>query len=430
MTFANRSPGDATPLRFCFVTTFYPPWNRGGDGVVTQRLANALARRGHHVTVVHDRDAHEVLHGLPADSRYEDHPHVEHRPIGGTAASRLDLVLSHQVGRPVLKAHALRQAIEGQPFDVIHYHNVSLLGGPGVLTYGRGVRLVTLHDYWFVCPMHVLWRLDREACKTRTCFRCTLAGRRPPQLWRSTSAFRRAIEGVDAFLTGSEFARRKHHENGFPAPIQVLPPFVPAREILAQDEPSTIDGDRYFLFVGRLERYKGVADLVESFRRFRAARLVIVGTGTLGDELRARARDLDHVEFAGPMDRDRLLDLYAQAVALIVPSLCYETFGVVAVEAMARGTPVIARDGGALREVVEATGGGVLYEREEELESALRGMLDRPDWRRELGERGRRAVLRYSSEESHLGSYLSLVHALLGARAARPPMATSLEECR
>ena len=48
-------------LRFCFVTTFYPPYNFGGDGIGVQRLARALARRGHDVTVVSDTDAFATL---------------------------------------------------------------------------------------------------------------------------------------------------------------------------------------------------------------------------------------------------------------------------------------------------------------------------------------------------------------------------------
>ena len=54
------------PLRFCFLTTFYPPYSYGGDGIGIQRLARALAGRGHHVTVVHDVDAYDVLRRDPA----------------------------------------------------------------------------------------------------------------------------------------------------------------------------------------------------------------------------------------------------------------------------------------------------------------------------------------------------------------------------
>lgn len=48
-------------LRVCMLTTFYPPYNFGGDGIGVQRLSRALARRGHRVTVVHDADAYNLL---------------------------------------------------------------------------------------------------------------------------------------------------------------------------------------------------------------------------------------------------------------------------------------------------------------------------------------------------------------------------------
>ena len=52
-------------LSFCHLTTFYPPHNFGGDGIGVQRLARALVRRGHRVTVVHDTDAYHSLHPAP-----------------------------------------------------------------------------------------------------------------------------------------------------------------------------------------------------------------------------------------------------------------------------------------------------------------------------------------------------------------------------
>ena len=52
-------------LRFCMVTTFYPPYNFGGDGIAIQRLSRALADRGHQVTVVHDLDAYDMLSDRP-----------------------------------------------------------------------------------------------------------------------------------------------------------------------------------------------------------------------------------------------------------------------------------------------------------------------------------------------------------------------------
>jgi hypothetical protein len=55
-------------LRFAFLTTFYPPYNFGGDGIGIQRFARGLVRAGHHVTVVHDADAHGILRHGPEPS--------------------------------------------------------------------------------------------------------------------------------------------------------------------------------------------------------------------------------------------------------------------------------------------------------------------------------------------------------------------------
>ena len=108
-------------------------------------------------------------------------------------------------------------------FDVTHFHNVSLVGGPGVLAYGGGVKLYTTHEHWLVCPMHTLWRLDREPCERPTCLRCTLAYRRPPQLWRYTGLLKRGIEHIDMFLAPSQFTLEAHRARGFRGPMMRLP---------------------------------------------------------------------------------------------------------------------------------------------------------------------------------------------------------------
>lgn len=416
----------ARPLRICLATTFYPPQSFGGDAVAVQRLAEALARRGHAVRVVHDRDPYDLLGGEPVPSGSVDPDGVGRVTMGGSALGKIDLVLSHQLGRPVGRARRLRELLSG--FDVIHFHNISLLGGPGVLRYGRGVKLCTLHDYWFICPTHILWRMDREPCERRTCLRCTLAHGRPPQIWRRTGAISRATSGIDAFLVGSEFARRRHVEGGFggriAGRIEVLPQFMPDDEIERSPRPPRAMPDAgaprpFFLVASRLEKAKGVQDVIRAFASFRGADLRIAGRGAFEPELRAMARGALHVQFLGRQDRDELRDLYRAAAAVIVPSLCYETFGLVALEALAVGTPVVVRDRGALPEIVEATGGGLVYSDPDGLPPNLTRLLAHPELGRELGERGRRAVQRDFSESTVMERYLGLVRELLSG-AGRP----------
>jgi hypothetical protein len=183
------------------VTTFYPPNNFGGDGIAVQRLARALVRQGHEVSVLCNTDAFTALGGVAGPAPDGDDGVVVHR-----LATRLPLVsalLTQQTGRPVTTHRAIRRVLSPGRFDVINYHNVSLVGGPAVLGMGDGIKLYTAHEHWLVCPTHVLWRHQREPCPARQCVRCQLAYRRPPQIWRYTGYLERQLAHVDRFIAGS-----------------------------------------------------------------------------------------------------------------------------------------------------------------------------------------------------------------------------------
>ena len=92
------------------------------------------------------------------------------------------------------------------------------------------MKVYTTHEHWLVCPMHVLFRDNREPCDEPHCLRCTLRFHRPPQLWRSTRVLERSVPEVDLFLAPSRFTIEAHRARGFTRPMRCLPPFVPERE--------------------------------------------------------------------------------------------------------------------------------------------------------------------------------------------------------
>ena len=399
-------------MRILFVTTFYPPFNLGGDGIAVQRMARALARDGHEVEVIHNVGAWALVRGEPAPSPLPDRDDsgVRIHPI--TGGSRLSLLVSHQTGAPTGPLKRVAEEIERNRPDLIHFHNVSLMGGPGILGSGRAVKFGTFHDYWFVCPMHVLWRFDREACSKRTCFRCTIHGRRPPQLWRGSRAANRLIRQVDAWIAPSRTARQLLLRNGFPAEIEVIPHFVP--EIPGPGSSPHARSRPFFLFVGRLERLKGIDRLVRIFRRFDRAELHIAGDGSLRNEIRRDAELHDHIHLHGTVANSELRDLYRGAVALIAPSGCYETFGLSPLEAFACGTPAIVSGTGALKELAEDTGAAIVADDDDEIISAMDLLLEEPDRRDALGKLGLDATRREYNERRFLDRYRELFE-----RAAR-----------
>ena len=123
------------PLRYCMVTTFYPPFSFGGDAIGVQRLARALTRRGCEVTVVHDADAFNLLAASPNPTPAPDDGGVEVISLRSKTGP-VSPFLTQQFGRPVVNGRYLRRFMHERQFDVIWFHNISLVGGPGILAVG------------------------------------------------------------------------------------------------------------------------------------------------------------------------------------------------------------------------------------------------------------------------------------------------------
>jgi glycosyltransferase involved in cell wall biosynthesis len=268
------------------------------------------------------------------------------------------------------------------------------------------------HEHWLVCPSHVLWRHNREACTGRECLRCVLHYRRLPQPWRYTGYLERQLRHVDAFIAMSEFSRQKHREFGFPRDMEVVSYFLP-------DLPSGRENQRegsvrpharpYFLFVGRLERIKGLDEVIEIFRSYPDADLLVAGDGEDGARLQRLAAGVANIEFLGRVAGQQLEGLYRHALALIVPSVGFETFGIILIEAFRNGTPVLARRLGPFPEIVQRCGGGELFDGREDLALAIRRIRDQPERRAELALRARQGFRDHWSESAVVPRYLDIV---------------------
>lgn len=406
------------PLSFCMITTFYPPYNFGGDGIFVQRLSNELAARGYHVEIVHCTDAYHALESTTPQNGTHEHPNITvHRLT--SRAGHLSPFVTQQTGHPFFKRASLEK-IMARDFDVIHFHNISLVGGPKILEYGRGVKLYTMHEYWLMCPMHLLLRANGEVCTKRECFRCTLEHKRPPQWWRYSSLLQNSLRHLDAVITPSRFSKSQYDALGAAIPARHLPNFVSDSESAKEDSNAA----PYFLFVGRLEKIKGVQTILPLFRERKNARLVIAGTGSYENELQQLARNSPNIQFLGQQSFAQLKPLYRNARAVILPSLWYEVFPLVALEAFQQKTPLLARNLGALREIVQASGGGWNYDTDAELETLLEDVLQHPAERKRRGENGYANYRRDWTADAHLKRYFELLEELQQKRRAQAPAPT------
>ncbi len=160
--------------------------------------------------------------------------------------------------------------------------------------------------------------------------------------------------------------------------------------------------DRYtLLFAGRLVPEKGAHVLIEAFskilRRFPEAHLTIAGGATFGSSavtdyvslLHAKAASLQgNIEFLGAISQVKVQELMRQADVFICPSLWDEPLGMVNVEAMAAGTPVVAFSRGGIPETVADTGVLISEIDTDALQNAICELLSSPSRREQLAKRG------------------------------------------
>ena len=377
------------------------------------RLSNELARRGHAVDVFYCEDSFLFMNGKQPSGDFPNHERVTLHPLR-SGKGMLSPLLTQQTGVPFFKGE-LKAALDSNRYDVIHYHNMSLIGITA-LSYGSAVKLYTTHEHWLVCPMHVLWKFNREVCTTKSCTLCQLAGKRPPQLWRKTGLLDRMLKHIDCVISPSKFTMQKHLEMGLKAPIKCIPNFLPKSDECGVAADRKTSGRPYFLFAGRLEFVKGVHRLIEVFKNHPEYDLRIAGDGPYRETLEERAANCRNIEFLGRLSQAELGAAYRSARAVIVPSMCYETFGMTIVEAFSNKTPVIANDLGALPEIIEESGGGFVYRSEDELLSAIRKLADDAGLRSELGENGYRAYVKCWNEEPHMQQYFALIESLMVAK--------------
>jgi glycosyltransferase involved in cell wall biosynthesis len=257
--------------------------------------------------------------------------------------------------------------------DVVHCHNTFPLISPSVYYAAKaaGVPVVqTLHNYRILCPNALLYRdgvvcetcLDRPVAWPGVVHGCYRQSRMSTASVAAMLAVHRALDTwdkmVDLYIAPSRFCRDKYIQAGFPAErIAVKPAFV-----LPDPGPGTHRGN-YCLFVGRLSEEKGLDILFEAWRQLGPSYpLKLVGDGPLSPLVEAAVQEMPWIEWLGYKPSPEVLELMGEARALVFPCQAYATFGLVVVEAFAKGTPAIVPEGGALAELVRDGRNGFAFD--------------------------------------------------------------------
>ena len=293
--------------------------------------------------------------------------------------------------------------------DVVHVHNIYTHLSPSVLAECKkfGVPVVmTVHDYALVSANYALWNGDRPLVAGRNSFLSVARSRFIKGSFVATAALElvtrlHRVFGlydryIDRYVTLSAFVKNTLVAVGYDATkITVVPPGVERR-----GDPRGRPGNDV-VFVGRLEEYKGAHIFIDAMRLLKGASARIVGDGAEREVLEEQARGMRNVRFDGFLVGNALEAAYASARVVVVPSLWYEPFGLVALEAMARGVPVIVSDRGGLPEVVGESGTTVAAGDEKALAAAILRFFDDPVFAEEMGDLAKKRSLAFPGHQEH-----------------------------
>ncbi|MBM3942203.1 MAG: glycosyltransferase family 4 protein [SAR202 cluster bacterium] len=351
-------------MKIAMVSPYDYTWP-GGVTVHISQLTRELTSRGHQVQVLAPHSP-----SRPASSSDPFVPLGRSVPVpsGGSIA---------RVSLSWWLAHKIQALLKRESFDIIHLHEPLAPVLPlCVLEYSNAVNVGTFH-----------------ACSERQ------------HLYKlSQPIIKRWHERLHGTIAVSPAASR-YVNNTFPGDYHIIPNGIDLDHFTNNTTPwpQYRDGKTNILFVGRMEKRKGLRYLLEAYGRLKwdmpNIRLLVVGPGNLDQESQrlVSARNLEDVVFVGPVSHADLPRYYATADIFCSPATGSESFGIVLLEAMAAGKPIVASSIEGYSGIITHGKQGLLCPPKDPvaLTEAIAHLVQRPDFARKLGDTGRQMAQRY-----------------------------------
>ncbi len=368
-----------------------PRWVRdGGVAAHVKSSAELLARHGLDVRVVVARiESDEVPEGVTlyrSPDLFETKASLQTR-LGEAASFRPSVTHLHQVDDPEI---------------------VQALAPVGPVVVSAHVYTACPSGVYYFTPGHECTRAHGPGCVANLLTRRCSPGYNMsslPRSYRNTGRRRRALTSADLAISYSTAVDRHLRANGV-----LRRRIVPYFPTMAAVQGTGHDDRRRVVFAGRIVRPKGVEVLIDAAREV-DAEFVVCGDGGQLEPMRKLARELGldgRVSFTGWLDADELAAQMAQASVVVVPSLWPEPFGLVGIEALAAGRPVVATDTGGIGDWLDDGVAGLKVPAGDApaLARALEELLADPVRQRAMGIAGSKSVAARFSPERHLQELL------------------------
>ncbi|MCR4329543.1 MAG: glycosyltransferase family 4 protein [Candidatus Roizmanbacteria bacterium] len=387
----------------------------GGEAVYLENLLSALEERGIEVRVIVLSTINKIV------SNYSDDPRI--RMILVKDLYTYTGLLARNMFYPYVYYKLRKEVREFNP-TVVHLQTVFYLKTvllclrnlPIIQSFNELSLVYPLFPVFFEHDPYTTYRgeidfkqMKKNGIKKRTVF--------IDHLLCSEQRFSKKY--VRTFLCPSQYLLNEAHHAGFKNTLY-LPYFQEDSTPYIKKEASK--NPPYLLFVGRLEKIKGVDNLLHAFVQIHKERpdvqLRIIGIGPLSESWQDLAHQLDidtHVQFFGWVQKEKVFEYYQEARAVIIPSIYPETNPLVAFEAMRQGTPVIAYNVGGLPETVEHEYSGLVVKRFDipGLAQACIRLIDDASLAHRFGTNGRNRLTERYSKKGHIDALIQIYDSLI-----------------
>ncbi|BAU66919.1 glycosyl transferase group 1 [Stanieria sp. NIES-3757] len=309
----------------------------------------------------------------------------------------------------------LRALVRQEKPDLAHFHNTFPLISPAAYyaLKDEGIPVVqTLHNYRLLCPNALFFRngricqdcLDKPLPLPGIIHGCYRGSRGASAMVASMISFHSWFgtwsKAVDRFIVYSQFAMDKFIQGGLP-----LDKLAFKTNFL---HPAPLPGEGkggYALFVGRLSVEKGLGVMLDAWRQLGGKiPLKILGDGPMSGLVTEAMQEMPEIEWLGRRSLEEVYEVVGDAAFLIFPSEWYETFGMVAIEAFAKGTPVVGSNLGAIAELIDHERTGLLFRPSDptDLATQINWLLARPQKLRQMRQEARAEFeAKYTASENY-----------------------------
>jgi glycosyltransferase involved in cell wall biosynthesis len=358
-------------MKICVVNEFFRPHITGGTEIFLEHLIDYLLSKGFEIDVITNRFKNEKEY--EKEGNFTLH-RVNSSPITFRHMKQLPgVTLPFNFFNFTLK-EKLRKIIRS--CDCVHVNNLYHLSFAPVEVANDLNKHVILdvHDYWPVCFKKNLFFLDKIFCEELKPFKClkclmstntvsTLSYPILNPLVTSELFLRNKFLRFDELITHSKFVGKIMEKKFKIKPMVISYPYIGK---LFTEKRKTIGGKINLLFVGRVEYLKGAHLLIPVAKILKGRnipyKINAIGSGILIDKLKTESMKMGlNIEFHGFVKHmsQKFIKIMKESHILLVPSLWYEPFGIVVLDAMVFGMPIIASDRGGLKEIVHENDVGV-----------------------------------------------------------------------